>query len=65
MDKQTVTHIIEALGPDAICREVGVGHDSVRKAKTNGLFPASWYAQLLRMCGERGLECPLSAFKMR
>jgi hypothetical protein len=65
MNKQTVHHITDTLTAAAICAELGVTPHSIRYARTTGAFPASWYANLRRMCDEVGIPCPLSAFNWK
>ena len=65
MSKPTVKTIIEALGVDAICAKLQVSHHAVRYAKTDGIFPAAWYAGLLELCAGAGIDCPLDAFNWK
>lgn len=65
MNKPAVISITDAITSDRICKELGVTHHSVRYARTTGLFPASWYAPLLDLCGDAGVECPMSAFNWK
>jgi len=61
----TTTDIITALGAETVQAVCGVGEFSIRAAKREGLFPASWFDALDRACAERGIDCPrhLFAFK--
>ncbi len=65
MSKQTVKSIIEHLGADAICQKLKVSTHAVRYAKTDGVFPAAWYAGLRELCAASSIECPLEAFNWK
>lgn len=65
MSKDTVKSIIETLGVDAICARLHVSTHAVRYAKTDGVFPAAWYAGLLVLCDGAKIECPLEAFNWK
>lgn len=65
MNKQAVHHITDTLGADVICESLSVTHHSIRYARTDGRFPASWYAHLKAMCEDVGIPCPLSAFNWK
>ena len=65
MNKASVHHITDTLSSDAICARLGVSHHSVRYARTDGAFPASWYGPLKEMCDETGIPCPLTAFNWK
>jgi hypothetical protein len=65
MSKPTVKFIIEALGVEVICAKLQVSHHAVRYAKTEGVFPAAWYAGLLELCSAAEIECPLEAFSWK
>lgn len=65
MSKAEVSQIIETIGADRICEVIGVGQHSVRYAKTEGLFAASWYAPMKALCDEAGISCPLHLFNWK
>lgn len=65
MTKIAVKSIIEGLSVDTICAKLHVSHHAVRYAKTDGIFPAAWYAGLLELCQLAGIDCPLSAFNWK
>lgn len=65
MSKHIVKQIIEALGVDAICAKLHVSRHAVRYAKTDGMFPAAWYAGLLDLCDAAAIDCPLEAFNWK
>ena len=65
MSKDIVKSIIETLGPDAICNKLSVSTHAVRYAKSDGVFPAAWYAGLLELCAGSAIECPLEAFNWK
>jgi hypothetical protein len=63
---RTAVHTItDTVGSDAICARLGVKPRSVRLARTEGRFPASWYAEISAMCDEAGVDCPLDAFNWK
>lgn len=57
--------VIDALGSDAVIRRLGVTKFSLRAARREGAFPASWYEELSRMGEEAGVPIPISLFNMR
>lgn len=57
--------ITDQIGADRISKAIGVSSHSIRHARTEGTFPASWYAVLSDMCKQQGIECPLSAFNWK
>jgi hypothetical protein len=65
MSKHHVHRITDELGADAICARLGVSSHSIRYARTDGSFPASWYGPLKTMCDDAGIPCPLTAFNWR
>lgn len=65
MDQHQVHQIVSQLGDEAITRELGVSIHSVRAAKRERVFPASWYAAVKRLCDEAGIDCPEDAFNFR
>lgn len=63
MSQETHVHrIVRVLGEEAITSELSVSGYSVKAAKSAGRFPARWYGPLKRVCDDRGIPCPLSAF---
>jgi len=65
MSKHIVKTIIEAVGSEAICERLNVSSHAVRYAKTDGVFPAAWYAGLRELCEASSIECPLEAFNWK
>ena len=65
MNKQTVRTITDALGSVAIQERLGVTEFSIRHARREGSFAASWYAAMKAMCDEAGVDCPMSAFNWK
>lgn len=61
----TTEDIINALGAEKIQALCGVGEFSVRAAKREGRFPASWYAEIDKACRAQGIECPRSLFAFK
>tara|TARA_R110002051_G_scaffold325869_1_gene432641 strand:+ start:1517 stop:1741 length:225 start_codon:yes stop_codon:yes gene_type:complete len=65
MEKQIVKKIIDGIGAETICNRLGVTSHSVRGARTNGAFPASWFDELDALCRSSDIECPRSVFNWR
>ena len=65
MSKTAVKIIIEAIGSESICAKLDVSRHAVRYAKSDGVFPAAWYAGLLDLCRGAGIECPLDVFNWK
>ena len=59
---KTITEIMDYVGDDVIMAALGVGPDSIRKARRSESLPASWYAAMERMTG-RPLPRELFNFK--
>jgi hypothetical protein len=57
--------IISALGADVIQALCGVGEFSVRAARRDGQFPASWFDAIDGACLERGIDCPRDLFAFK
>lgn len=47
--------IVDEIGKDEIAASVGVTPHSVRKARAEGRFPASWYMAIRAKCRAAGL----------
>lgn len=60
-----VHRITDALDRAEMAARLDVRPRSIRKAREERIFPASWYAVLAVMCAEAGIECPLEAFNWR
>lgn len=65
MEKQTVPTIIDALGSDKIAAKLGVSHHAVRYAKTDGMFPAAWFAAISALCEEAQIDLPMELFNWK
>lgn len=65
MSKKSVHHILDTLGAAEVAARMEVSSHMIRHARTTGLFPASWYADLKSMCDVVGIPCPLAAFNWR
>ena len=63
--KAAVRLIVAIVGADKICATLGVTSHSVRYALNAGSFSASWYAGLLRLCKEAGIDCPMALFNWK
>lgn len=57
--------IIAELGADTIQHLCGVGEFSIRAAKREGRFPASWFALIDAECTRRGIDCPRTLFAFK
>jgi hypothetical protein len=58
----TASEIIDFVGQDAIMAELKVQADAVRKARTSGVLPASWYDAMERLAGR---PLPRSVFSFK
>ncbi len=61
----TAIETIDALGEEEICAAVGVGHHSIRGARTTGKFSAHWFDVIEQMCLEKGMNCPRNLFTFK
>lgn len=59
---KTTAEIIEYVGRDRLAGALGVKDGAIRHAAKSGIFPASWYDSLERLCG-RPLDRALFSFK--
>lgn len=57
--------IINELGAETIQRLCGVGEFSIRAAKRDGQFPASWFDALDQACAAKGIHCPRELFAFK
>lgn len=64
-DKAAVRQIVGELGAEVICRKLGVTRHSVRFAVSAGSFSANWFAGLLELCIEAGVDCPMHIFNWK
>ena len=62
---KSTSDIINAIGPDAIQSICQVGEFSIRAAKREGKFPASWFDAIERACSDRGIQCPRDLFAFK
>ena len=62
---KSTSDIINALGPDTIQAICQVGEFSIRAAKREGKFPASWFDAIERACHDRGYPCPRDLFAFK
>ena len=58
----TASEIIDFVGAERIKEALSVKDDAVRKARTAGIMPASWYDAVERLAG-RPLPRSLFTFK--
>lgn len=65
MSKETVKQIADKLGDEAIAKACGVSDHSVRNARWQGRFPASWFPVIREMCSGAKIKCPESAFNFK
>jgi hypothetical protein len=61
----STTEIITAIGADAIQMACQVGEFSIRAAKRDGKFPASWFDAIEGLCSDRALPCPRELFAFK
>ncbi len=62
---ECVRKITETVGATFIQRECAVSEFSIRAAKRDGVFPASWYAVIKRECDRLGIDCPMGLFSFK
>ena len=60
-----IKQIITALGPDDITRRLKVTKYSLRAAKRDGVFPALWYAEILKMGEEKSVPIEIALFNFK
>ena len=58
----TAPEIIDYVGRDRIMAALGVKEDAVRKARSAGIFPASWYHTMETLAGR---PLPRSVFSFK
>jgi hypothetical protein len=61
----STTDIINALGAETIQRLCDVKEFSIRAAKREGQFPASWFDQIDAACTAAGVPCPRGLFAFK
>jgi|GEM_PF-3934971 len=61
----TASKIVETLGRDALCTELGVGFKAVSKACTAGSFPSAWFVAMRDMGLEQGRVVPETMFRWK
>ena len=59
---KTAAEIIDFISQDAVCAELQITPDAVRKAVVKGELPSSWYNALERLAG-RPLPRDVFSFK--
>ncbi len=62
---KTASDIIAAIGSETIQAICKVGVFSIRAAKRDGKFPASWFDAIEGVCTERGIPCPRGLFAFK
>lgn len=65
MDKKPLHHIVDTLTPEAIMARLDVSFHMIRYARSSGMFPANWYAEIRDMCASAGIDCPLCLFNWK
>lgn len=58
-------HIADQIGQRQIATALGVGTTAVSNAVVRGSFPTSWFLVVKRLCDERGVDCPETAFNFK
>jgi hypothetical protein len=61
----TVKEIVEQVGSDKLECACGVTEFSVKAAKRERMFPASWFKVVEKLCNEKGIECPDNLFNFK
>ena len=49
----------------ALMARLGVTERTLREARANGYFAASWFPTVREVCDEFGLDCPMAAFNWK
>ena len=66
MDTKSLVHkITDTIPHELLCKQFGVKQRTIRLARENGFFPASWYVGMKQLCDEHGLACPESLFNFK
>ena len=65
MSKKPIHHIIDTLGSEEIASRFDVSSHMIRHARSSGVFPASWYADMKAWCEDVGIPCPMSLFNWK
>jgi hypothetical protein len=60
---EAVAAIIDTIGVPTMAALLGLSPFSIVAAKRDGVFPAKWYAPLRGACADRGINCPMDAFR--
>ena len=60
-----VSSIIQEVGVERIQAICSVSRHSIRAAKRDSIFPASWYGVLKPECDRLGIDCPMSLFSFK
>lgn len=61
----TVQSITKKVPHAEICELFGVKVRSIRLARENGVFPASWYVGMKSLCEKHGVDCPEYLFNFK
>lgn len=61
----TIHDIITQIGAETIMADCQVGEFSIRAAKRDGKFPASWFDAIESACAQRGIQCPRELFAFK
>lgn len=64
-DKPHTHTITDNIPHDEIRAEFSVMDRSIRLARERGVFPASWYPGMKRLCELHGVDCPMDAFNWK
>ena len=62
---KSTSDIISALGAEAIQSLCNVGEFSIRAARRDGKFPASWFDAIEGACAKQGIACPRDLFAFK
>ncbi len=60
-----VRNIAARLTYASIADRVSVSPAAVSMQISKGMFPASWYVEIKKMCEAEGIECPVNAFNFK
>lgn len=60
-----VAGVAAQLGQKQIALALGVGATAVNNAVVRGVFPATWFPVIRKLCADEGIECPETAFNFK
>ena len=65
MDRNFAAKLIDEIGHDVLCSQLGFTERNLRHVRSTGQFAAQWYPPVKELAEVRGVDCPLSAFSFK